>query len=258
MSTSRSLRWRDATNFDTQTFWHYLFDPTVVSGAELTIVLAVLSQGFGIILGLFTALGRLSRLPIPIFRAIAGLYIWLFRGTPLIVQIAFVYFAIPQLTNNAIIIGEFPSACIALSLNEGAYMAEIIRAGISSVDSGQFEAAQSLGMSGSLTMRRIILPQAIRIIIPPTGNEFISMLKNTSLAYAISTQELYFTTTQIESATFKYFELLSVASVWYLAMTTVATFVQSRLERRFERGLSRDIRAPGMMQRAMQGALRRG
>jgi polar amino acid transport system permease protein len=159
--------------------------------------------------------------------------------------------------SHQIIIGEFQSALIALSLNEGAYMAEIVRAGIISVDAGQTEAAQSLGMTGWQTMRRIVLPQAVRFIIPPTGNEFISMLKNTSLAYYISTHEIFFETTQIASATFKYFELLSVVSVWYLAMTTVATFLQGMLERRFERGFSRDVRGPGLMQRMMPMAFRR-
>jgi polar amino acid transport system permease protein len=229
-----------------------------VQGAELTILLAVIAQVLGIVLGLLTALARLSKSPIPVFKWIAGLYIWLFRGTPLLVQLAFVYFAVPQMTHNNLVIAELGSAVIALSLNEGAYMAEITRAGITSVDSGQVEASQSLGMSGWLTMRRIVLPQAVRFIIPPTGNEFISMLKNTSLAYYINVHEIFFQDTQIASATFSYFELLTVVSVWYLAMTTVATFVQSRLEQRFERGFSREIQGPGLMQRAMVGALRRG
>jgi polar amino acid transport system permease protein len=162
-------------------------------------------------------------------------YLWLFRGTPLLVQIFFVYFAVPQLTGQRIVLSEFWSAMLALSLNEGAYMAEIIRAGILSVDAGQVEAAESLGMTRSLTMRRIILPQAVRIIIPPTGNEFISMLKNTSLAYAISAHEIFFSTDQLRSATFKEFEPLTIVSVWYLATTTVASYLQGHLERYFAR-----------------------
>jgi polar amino acid transport system permease protein len=229
-----------------------------VQGAELTVVLAALSQLIGVILGLFAALGRLSRMGLPFFRWIAGVYIWLFRGTPLLIQIIFVYFAVPQLTGNRIIISEFPSALIALSLNEGAYMAEIIRAGITSVEAGQMEAAESLGMTRWLAMRRVILPQAIRFIIPPTGNEFISMLKNTSLAYAVGAHELLFETQQIISATFNYFELLAVAALWYLAMTTVATYLQSHVERYFERGFTREIRQPGIFQRVAVGALRRG
>jgi polar amino acid transport system permease protein len=217
----------------------------------------VLSQAAGIILGLFAALGRLSRSPLPIFRALSGFYLWLFRGTPLLVQIAFVYFALPQMTRGTIVINEFWSAAIALSLNEGAYMAEIIRAGITSVDAGQVEAAESLGMTRWLAMRRIVLPQAIRIIIPPTGNEFISMLKNTSLAYVISTHEIFFATEQLSSATFKYFEPLTIVSLWYLAMTTVATFFQSRIENHYARGFVRRTQGPGLMQRVMAGAARR-
>ncbi len=211
----------------------------------------------GIIIGLFAALGRLSRQKIPIFNAIATVYIWLFRGTPLLVQIIFVYFAVPQLTNERLIINEFLSAAIALSLNEGAYMAEIIRAGINSVDVGQMEAAESLGMPKALGMRRIVLPQAIRFIIPPTSNEFISMLKNTSLAYVIGTHEVLFETEQIITATFKYFELLSVVALWYLAMTTVATFIQYLLERRYGRGISREVREPGYLRGAVIAALAR-
>lgn len=234
----------------------------------------MLSQAVGIVLGLFAALGRLSRSPFSFWRALTGFYLWLFRGTPLLVQIAFVYFAVPQITdvhvntrfallnwllnNHRIVINEFWSAMIALSLNEGAYMAEIVRAGITSVEAGQMEAAQSLGMTHWTAMRRVIIPQAIRVIIPPTGNEFISMLKNTSLAYVISTHEIFFETNALATATFRYFEPLTIVSLWYLAMTTVATYVQGHLERHFGRGFSRDYRGPGPVQRALAGALRRG
>jgi polar amino acid transport system permease protein len=221
-------------NFDPSVFWHFLFYPPIVDGAKLTIVASVVSQALGIVLGLFLALGRLSRSRLPIWRWIAGAYIWLFRGTPLLVQLLFVYDAIPQMTNNRIVLGSITSALIALSLNEGAYMAEIIRAGIQSVDTGQVEAAKALGMTYPKTMRRIVLPQAVRFIIPPTGNEFISMLKNTSLASVVSAQELLYQTEQVSANNYAYFELLSVAAVWYLAMTTVATWFQSRLERRAE------------------------
>ncbi|HLJ65776.1 MAG TPA: amino acid ABC transporter permease [Chloroflexota bacterium] len=245
-------------NFDTHFFWQYLFDSGFVHGALVTIVLAVLAQFFGIVLGLIAALMRLSRGPLPILRVIAWVYIWLFRGTPLLVQLAFVYFALPQMTGNAVSLGEFPSALIAFSLNEGAYMAEIVRAGITSVDSGQTEAAHSLGMSGWLTMRRVVLPQAVRFIIPPTGNEFISMLKNTSLAYYVSLQEIFFNTNQLASATYKFFEPFTIVSLYYLAMTTVATFFQSRMERHFERGFSRVVQQPGAMRRAVLAGLHRG
>lgn len=240
--------------FDVHVFWQFLFWPTIVDGAKLTFLMAIVCQALGIVLGLFLALGRLSRARVPIFRWLAGVYIWFFRGTPLLVQIIFVYFALPQLSNHTLSPGVITSAIVALSLNEGAYMAEIIRAGIGSVDRGQVEAAKALGMTYPLTMRRIVIPQAVRFIIPPTGNEFISMLKNTSLAYVISAPELLKSVSDIYSANFYYFELLSVACVWYLAMTTVATYVQSRLERRLE--YQSVPRRTGFLSFALPGAKR--
>jgi polar amino acid transport system permease protein len=245
-------------NFDPSVFAHFLLYPAIVDGAKLTFLLAIVCQVLGVVLGVFFALGRLSRSRLPLLRGLASFYIWLFRGTPLLVQIIFIYSALPQLTNHSLVLGSITSALIALSLNEGAYMAEIIRAGITSVDTGQSEAATALGMTHTLTMRRIVLPQAIRVIIPPTGNEFISMLKNTSLAAVIATPELLQSVQNVYDANFRYFELLSVACVWYLAMTTLATIVQAPLERRFGRGFSRDIRRPGLLQRTMAGALHRG
>ncbi len=221
-------------NFDPSVFWHYLFYGPIVDGAKLTLIMAVVSQTIGIVLGLFLALGRLSRSKLPVWRWLSGIYIWLFRGTPLLVQLLFVYDAIPQMTGESIVLGSITSGIIALSLNEGAYMAEIIRAGIQSVDPGQVEAAKALGMTYTKTMRRVVLPQAVRFVIPPTGNEFISMLKNTSLAEVVSAQELLYNTQQVYANNFFYFELLSVAALWYLAMTTVATWIQSRLEQRVE------------------------
>jgi len=253
-----SLPRGDATAFDPHIFWQYLFNNQIIDGAKLTFIAAVVSQALGIVLGVITALGKLSKSRLPVFRWLAGLYIWLFRGTPLLVQIVFVYFAVPQMTNERIILGEVLSGVIALTLNEGAYMAEIVRAGILSVDAGQVEAAESLGMTRLLSMRRVILPQAIRIIIPPTGNEFISMLKNTSLLYVISAHELFYWEEQIQSATFRYFELITVAAVWYLAMTTVATYAQVYLERSFERGLVREVRQPGFMRRRVTAGFHRG
>ncbi|HZT97195.1 MAG TPA: amino acid ABC transporter permease [Chloroflexota bacterium] len=196
-------------------------------------------------------------------RTISGFYIWLFRGTPLLLQIFFVYFALPQMTNHALVLTEFPAGFIALSLNEGAYMAEIVRAGITGVSGGQMEAAQSLGMTRSLAMRRVILPQAIRIIIPPTGNEFISMMKNTSLVSTITLTDLFYRVQLIYTASSgigaqDFFNLLLVAAVWYLALTSAATYLQGHIERHFARGFSREIRQPGTMQRLMVGALRRG
>jgi len=156
------------------------------------------------------------------------------------VQIVFVYFALPQMTGNAVNLTDVTAGIVALSVNEGAYMAEIIRAGIMSVEAGQTEAAQSLGMTYWTTMRRIIVPQAVRIVVPPTGNEFISMLKNTSLLSVISTPELLYEQQQLSSATFRFFEPLSIIALWYLAMTTVATIGQTYIEKHFERGFVRE------------------
>ncbi|MGH2448303.1 MAG: amino acid ABC transporter permease [Chloroflexota bacterium] len=221
-------------SFDPSIFWRFLFYGPIVHGAELTVVLAIASQALGIVIGLFLALSRLSRGRLPIFRGLAGLYIWFFRGTPLLVQIIFIYDGLPQITHHAVVLDAVPSALIALSLNEGAYMAEIIRAGIQAVASGQMEAAKALGMTYPKAMRRIIIPQAVRFIIPPTANELISMLKNTSLAVVIAAPELLYNVQEVYDANFDYFELLTVASVWYLAMTTVATYIQAKLERRLE------------------------
>jgi polar amino acid transport system permease protein len=227
-----------------------------VEGAKITVALAVLSQVTGIFLGVLAALGRMS--PIGPVRWFVGFYLWIFRGTPLLVQLFFVYFAVPQFTNENLILGEFLSAFVAFSLNEGAYMAEIVRAGITSVDFGQMEAASSLGMTRGLAMRRIILPQAVRIIIPPTGNEFVSMLKNTSLASTIAVTEIFYQTNQIRSATFHAFEPLAVVSLWYLAMTTVANYLQTFLEDYFGRGFTREVRQAGIMRRTLSAAMRRG
>src|SRR5947209_448161 len=142
-------------NFDPSTFWDYLFYGPIVDGAKLTFLMSIVCQLLGIGLGLFLALGRLSRSPVPILRLLSGFYIWIFRGTPLLVQLLFVYDAVPQLTSQRVVLGSITSAVIALSLNEGAYMAEITRAGILSVDPGQVEAAKALGMNYPLTMRRI-------------------------------------------------------------------------------------------------------
>ena len=210
----------------------YLFSPLILKGVQATIVLAVLAQGTGIVLGVVFAVMRLSKNPV--LSAVSWFYIWFFRGTPLLVQLFFWYngivlvfhtvtISIPftDLTLYSTPMTEFMTAFMAaylgFSLNEGAYMAEIVRAGILSVDEGQVDAAQALGMTSTLTMRRIVLPQAIRVIIPPTGNEFISMLKTTSLASVITYGELLRRAGDIYSVNLNVIELLIVASIWYLA-----------------------------------------
>ena len=185
----------------------------------------------GIVLGLLGALGLLSRAA-PV-RWLVHAYLWVFRGTPVLVQIIFWYDATAELTNNAINLPVLVAGVIALGVNEGAYMTEIIRAGLISVDRGQLEAARSLGMTYALAMRRIVIPRAIRIILPPTGNQMIGMLKTTSLLFTIAVPEIFATGTNLYSTNFRYFEVLSVVSLWYLFLTTVLTVVERRLERRF-------------------------
>jgi polar amino acid transport system permease protein len=164
----------------------------------------------------------------------SGFYVWFFRGTPVLLQLYILYFGVPQLFDNQTLTTEltaFRAAVLAFGVNEGAYMSEIVRAGILSVEAGQMDAAKSLGMTNLQAMRHVVLPQALRVVIPPTGNEFIAMLKNTSLASAISLVELLQGSTLIYSTNFKFMELLVVAAIWYLAMTSVFSLLQAELER---------------------------
>jgi polar amino acid transport system permease protein len=232
----------------------YLFDHRILSGVVKTLELTVLSMAIGIVLGMVMAIMRLS--PNPVVSGFSWLYIWFFRGTPLLVQLLFwqfgaalfkhislgVPFGGPALIHPSYnsVITAFVAALLGFGLNEGAYMAEIVRAGIISVDEGQTQAAQSLGMSRLQTLRLIVLPQAMRVIIPPTGNETISMLKNTSLVYVLgSVADLLFAAQGIINKTFQPIPLLIVASIWYIAMTSVLYVGQYFIERRFGRGFSR-------------------
>jgi polar amino acid transport system permease protein len=210
-------------------------------------MLSVTAQIIGSLIGLGLYFLRRSRF-MP-FRQFANLYIWIFRGTPLIVQVVLFWQLFPflrigrglddlfnfkaqfGLTNEYFVTGLL-GALLALALNEGAYMAEIVRAGIDSIDIGQLEAAKSLGMTYGQGMRRIVIPQALRIIVPPLGNEFNSMLKSSSLASAASVYELYFATLTLGRATGSWITFMLIALVWYLAMTTIWGFIQSRIERR--------------------------
>ncbi len=229
---------------------HYMTDPTILRGLVTTLELTALSMVIGIALGVVLALMRLS--PNPLVSGSAWVYIWLFRGTPVLVQIFFwfniaaVYprfglglpFGGPQVAhlNFTTLITPFIAGVLALGLNEGAYMAEIIRAGLISVDEGQTEAAHALGMSRLLTMRRIVLPQAMRVIVPPTGNETISMLKTSSLVSAIAVVDLLYAAQIIYSRTYEVIPLLIVASLWYLICTTVLSIGQYYVERHYARG----------------------
>jgi polar amino acid transport system permease protein len=245
----------------------YLFDHRILEGLLVTIELTVISMAIGIALGVMLAVMRLS--PNPLVSRASWLYIFFFRGTPVLVQLLFWYnisalypkialgipfgpaFVHPDANT---LITAFKAAVLGLGLNEGAYMAEIVRAGIISVDQGQTDAAQSLGMTRVQTLRRIVLPQAMRVIIPPTGNETISMLKTTSLASVITVTELLYAAELIYSANFKIIPLLITASIWYLVCTSVLYIGQHYLERYYGRGAAREL-SPTALQRWRTGLL---
>ncbi len=222
-----------------------LFGPTILSGLWVTISLTVLSMIIGIVLGVTVAVMRLS--PNRVLNSVAGGYIWVFRGTPVLVQLLLWFnmalffprlgFGEFSLDTNTVITA-FVAALLGLGLNEGAYMAEIVRGGILSVDHGQSEAAMALGLRRRSTMFKIVLPQAMRVIIPPLGNQVITMLKMTSLVTVIAAPDLLNRAQVISSRNFYIFELLIVASIWYLALTTISTLIQMRLEKRFARGVA--------------------
>jgi polar amino acid transport system permease protein len=239
-------------HFEWNVVGQYLFDSRILHGMLVTIELTILSMAIGIVLGIVLAVMRLS--PNPIVSGASWLYIWFFRGTPLLVQILFWYniaalfptIALGIPFGPAIIHGHantvitaFVAALLALSLNEGAYMSEIVRAGFISVPEGQTEAAQSLGMGRLQTMRLIVLPQAMRVIIPPTGNETISMLKNTSLISVTAYAELLYSVQNIYNVNFQVIPLLIVASIWYLVLTSILYVGQYFIERHYGVGFSR-------------------
>jgi polar amino acid transport system permease protein len=227
----------------------YLTVEAIVRGALLTVELTVISMVLGVVLGVVLAVMRQSR-----SRLLAGIsfaFVWFFRGTPLLIQLIF-WFNLsalyPQLSlgipfgpefvsgsSNAFIT-PFVAAVLGLTLNEAAYMAEIVRGGLLGVDRGQTAAAQALGMSRTLTLRRIVLPQAMRIIVPPTANQTVAMLKNTSLVSVLGAAELLHSAQIIYSRTYETIPLLIVAALWYLAMTTVLSVGQYYVERYYGRG----------------------
>jgi len=211
-------------------FFEYLVSPYMLQGAVTTIWLSVMSMFFGIVLGFVAALMKMARNPVP--RGIAGFYIWLWRGTPLLIQLVIIYTGLPQL---GIRFNVIESALIGLSLNEGAYFAEIIRAGITSVDRGQNDAARALGMTYRQMMRIVVLPQATRVVVPPLGNQFLGMLKTSSLASAISMEELLRHAQELAQIEFRVLEVYCVAAIYYLVLTTAWGFVQRRIERHYDR-----------------------
>lgn len=237
-------------NFEFDVVGNYLFNSVVLGGVLLTLVLTALSMTLGVIMGVLAAVSRLSANPV--LRWVSATYVWFFRGTPVLVQLVFWFnigIIFPRLglslpftdislwsmpINDAVT--PVNAAILGLGLNAGAYIAEIVRAGIISVGKGQVDAAYALGLDRRQAMRRIVLPQAIPLVIPPLSNEFIGMLKYSSLASVIAVQELLGSVENIYSTNLRVLELLVVASIWYLAITTVFTLIQRLLERRFSRG----------------------
>lgn len=204
--------------------------PALFEGLKITLSLSVISVLAGLILSLFLALGKISKNKI--IQRLSGAYIFFFRGTPLLMQLFFIYYALPQINPAFTIKSRFIAAFIAFTLNSAAYQAEIIRAAIQSIDKGQFEAAKALGMSHAQTMRLIIIPQSYRRLIPPVGNEFIMVIKDTSLVSTIALVDLMKRTSQIQSSASTALVYIP-AMIMYLLVTAVFTYVFNYLEKKF-------------------------
>jgi polar amino acid transport system permease protein len=240
----------------------YLTAESILMGLERTLLISVLAMTLGLFLGVIFAIMRLSANPVT--SAVAWFYVWFFRGTPVLVQLLFWFnlaliwptIAIPGIYQGRTVdvISPFIAALLGLGVNEGAYLTEVVRAGILSVDEGQWSAAETLGLSRLQTLRLIVLPQAMRVIIPPVGNESIGMLKISSLASVISYSELLNQAQQIYFVNGAVIELLIVAAIWYLAATTVLTTIQYYVERYFGRGSQR-IRPRSTGERILLGLL---
>ena len=232
--------------WDSKVFGTYLFDPRIVQAAGVTIAVATGAQICATLLGFIVALCARARSSA--LNLLAFAYIWLFRGMPPLIQLLLLYFGLPAL---GIRLSVLEAGLIGLTLSAAAYMAGIVRAALESIDHGQVEAARSLGFSRAMTMRTILLPQAARVILPPFGNEFMSMMRTTSLLSVISFEELLRVTTLAINETFRPLELYSVAALYYLAMTTAWMLIQSLLERRYAirgsrlQGVSAALTNPG-------------
>ncbi|UOQ59614.1 amino acid ABC transporter permease [Leucobacter rhizosphaerae] len=252
-------------NIDFATIGEYLFNPRILSGVQLTLLITVIAMSCAAILAVIVAAMRMSGNPVMV--AVAAVYVWAFRGTPLLVQIViwgyfglifdkltlgipFTDIVFVQADTNTLITAMV-AGIIALTLNEAAYSSEIVRSGMLSVDEGQREAAASLGMSPAYCFMRVLLPQAMRVIIPPMGNQLISMIKNTSLLSLIAVLELYTQATQISAQNLRQVELLIVVSIWYLAIVSVLSIPQHYLERYFGRGSTKN-QPQTLMQRARE------
>ncbi len=206
--------------------WQYVISPSFMEGAWMTLIITITSLFFGVILGLVLALIQDTQFKVT--RGFAYFYLWLFRGTPVLFQIIFVYNVLPGF---GLRFSAFTCAVLALAMNEGAYMAEILRSGLQAVKNGQRTAGLALGMTNGQVMRKIVLPQACRIVLPPMGNQMISMLKSSALVSVIAVQELLLIANQTASASFRYFEALCAAGIYYLLLTSLFMAFQSWLEK---------------------------
>jgi len=237
------LRWGSVGDF--------FFNGQILAGVRNTIVVSVLAMLIGLVGGVLLAVMRMSKNPVT--SSVSWLYIWLFRGTPVYVQLLLWFnlaLVFPYINLGPIYRDEmtdamtpFMAALLGLGLNEAAYMAEICRAGIQSVDEGQTEASQALGMTGAQNMRRIVLPQAMRVIVPPTGNEFINLLKTSALCSVVQFEETLRKAQNIGNTSSAVVEMLMVATIWFLAITTVFSIGQFYLERYYARGSARQLPA---------------
>ncbi|WP_380184427.1 amino acid ABC transporter permease [Kalamiella sp. sgz302252] len=257
LCVAANVGWLVATNpnFEWSVVGQWFSEASVLKGLQVTLGLTLVSMIAGTLLGLLLAVARLANNRL--LSGLAGLYIWFFRGTPLLVQLIFWYnmstlfpvvtlglpFGGPVLAswNTNDLITPLTAAIAGLALNEAAYMAEIIRAGLQSVENGQVETTQAFGMSRARALRRIIIPQAMRSIIPPTGNQLISMIKATSLVSVIAMGDLLYSVQSIYNRTFEVIPMLMVAVIWYLLVTSVLNVGQSAIERYYSRGVRRAV-----------------
>lgn len=248
----------------------YLFSQPIMAGLLMTLGLTVVAMLLGVVLGVVLAICRISKNPV--LSGASGAYIWFFRGTPLLVQLILFYnlsALLPELTfgipfgpqfiavDTNSVITPMLVAILGLGLHEAAYMAEIVRGGLLSVDPGQREAGQSVGMTGRRIMSRIILPQAMRFIIPPTGNQVISMVKATSLVSVIAMADLFYTAQSIYNRTFETIPLLLVAVIWYLIITSLLNVGQSFVEKHYSRGSKQETGGLWDLLRGAAGQLSR-
>ncbi|GGA70175.1 polar amino acid ABC transporter permease [Pseudoclavibacter endophyticus] len=231
-------------NFDWPFFWQSLLTPSgpFLAGFGLTIVISIASMILAVIVGLIIAIAGRSRWTI--LRVLAGIYIWVIRGTPLLVQLVIIYLGLAaagvfrfedQYVFGFLVRGAVIAAIVGLTIHESAYISEIIRSGLEAVDRGQLEAAAALSMTPAQSMRWIILPQALRTIVPPFGNEFNSLMKMTSILSIIGVSEMFLVAQSISSVTFLTFEIFIVVAIYYLLLTTVWTFIQAAIERALNR-----------------------